>query len=61
MENRKLKIQPKTIKTRELPGYKIFPEIKLSGNWLAEAGFPAYSGIDICVENGKLTITPTSK
>ena len=58
---RNLKIQPKIVKSLEKPGYKIFPEIKLAGNWLAEAGFPAYSLVNIHVENGKLTITPTSK
>ena len=33
-------------------------EISLKGKWLGEVGFTVDSNVDVCIEDGRLVITP---
>ena len=59
--SRRLKIQPKTVKTKNLPGYKIYPSIKLEGLWVQEAGFHPYKNISVVIENNSIIIKPLTE
>jgi hypothetical protein len=40
---------------------QVVPEIRMSGKWLARAGFPAGSRLAIAVEPGRLVVTVTAR
>ncbi|MFZ5551574.1 MAG: SymE family type I addiction module toxin [Bacteroidota bacterium] len=58
-ESRKLKIHPKfysrTYKT------VVYPEIRLSGKWLQEAGFTSGNSVQVDCRKNKIIITVLSK
>ncbi len=55
MSSRELTVQPllrKLAYRRE----KVVPQLTLSGNWLAAAGFEPSTKVSVLVANGKITI-----
>lgn len=67
-QNRRLKVQPKSVERRNTQSYYAYakryitvPRILLEGKWLQQWGFDPGSHVDIQCENGKLIITPTKE
>jgi hypothetical protein len=54
-ETRARGLRPGTVSGR-LQGAGEIPELRISGNWMREAGFDLRQEVEIEVENGKLTI-----
>jgi len=57
---RKLRPRELTVTNRYRLGGPV-PEVRMSGRWLAEAGFPAGSRLAIKVECSRLVVTVTSR
>ncbi len=55
---RRLTISPLWVGQRSAIEDSYCPFIRLSGRWLAKAGFEVGQSVFVQVENGKLTITP---
>jgi hypothetical protein len=54
------KVRELTVTNRSQHG-EFVPQVRMTGWWLARAGFPAGSRLAIAVESGRLVVTVTAR